>query len=115
MIDVSVNWYSIGLQLGVDMSTLDKIRSQHRRDSDRCLTRVIAEWLKNSKCCTWRKVVIAVSSRVGGDNPALARKIAQECKCKPALVDGILIGGRGQETDIRRHTSVVTYVHMSLL
>ena len=80
MIEVSVHWYSIGLQLGVDMSTLDKIRSAHRRDVDRCLTLVIGEWLKNSKKCTWTKVVIAVSARVGGDNPALASRIAKGCK-----------------------------------
>jgi len=80
MIDVSVNYYSIGLQLGVDMSKLDKIRAAHRRDSDRCLTLVIGEWLKNSRKCTWRKVVISVAAKVGGDNPALATKIARECK-----------------------------------
>ena len=80
MIKVAVKWYNIVLQLGVDMSILDEIRSAHRGDSNRCLTRTIWEWLKNSSKCTWRKVVIAVSARVGGDNPALARDIAKECK-----------------------------------
>lgn len=81
MIEVSACWYTIGVQLGISLNTLDQIRSENRRDSDRCLTLVIGEWLKNSKQrCTWKKVVITVSSRVGGDNPSLASKIAKDCK-----------------------------------
>jgi len=103
MIDVSVNWYSMGLQMGVAMSTLDQIRSAHRRDCDRCLTRLIAEWLKNSRRCTWRQVVIAVSSRVGRDNPALAHKIAQECGCKT-----VFMALEGTES---RYEQIITFTY----
>ena len=77
MVEVCARWYNIGVQFGISVNTLDKIHGENRRDLDRCLTLVIGEWLKNSKCCTWRKVIIALSSRVGGDNPALAYKIAK--------------------------------------
>lgn len=84
MINVSSHWYNIGIHVGIPTGTLDKFRSKNRNDPDNCLTCVLAEWLKN--CSerwgppTWRKVIIAVSSRVGGDHPAQACKIAKEYK-----------------------------------
>lgn len=82
MINVTSHWYNIGIHFGIPTGTLDKFRSKNRNDPDNCLTCVLAEWLKNcnqrSGYPTWRKVVIAVSSRVGGDHPAQASKIAKE-------------------------------------
>ena len=90
MIKVSSRWYIIGIHFGLPMNTLDAIKSKNRNDSDKCLTCVIAEWLKNfSKKQgppTWRKVAIAVSSRVGGDNPSEACKIAKEYASKLYLL-----------------------------
>lgn len=84
MINVSSQWYTIGIHLGVPTNILDKFRAQSHNNLDTCLTNVIVEWLKNWRTKdgppTWRRVIIAVSSRVGGDNPALARKIALEYK-----------------------------------
>ena len=84
MINVSSHWYNIGIHFGIPTGTLDKIRTKNRNDPDNCLTSVLAEWLKNWNqklgLPTWRSVVIAVSSRVGGDHPAQASKIAKEYK-----------------------------------
>lgn len=45
---------------------------------------VLAEWLKNPSPRTgpptWKKVVVAVASRVGGDNPSEARRIGKNFK-----------------------------------
>ncbi len=90
MINVSVRWYNIGVHFGLPINTLDSFRSKNRNDSDKCLTCVIAEWIKNfpkkQGLPTWRKVAIAVSSRVGGDNPSEACKIAKEYASKLYLL-----------------------------
>lgn len=81
MIDVANHWYQIGLQLHINGSTLDEIKSVHHSSVDRRLTMVIVEWLKNyqdPRDCTWRKVVIATSARMGGDNPRLAEDLARQ-------------------------------------
>jgi hypothetical protein len=80
MINVSSHWFNIGIHFGIPTGILDKFRSKNRNDPDNCLTLVLVEWLKNSTYPTWRSVVIAVSSRVGGDHPAQACKIAKEYK-----------------------------------
>ena len=80
-------WYNIGISFGIPTNKLEEFRSKYR-DPDRCLTCMLAEWVRNCNQKhappTWRKLVIAVASRIGGDNPALARKIAMKqgmCMC----------------------------------
>ena len=81
MCSLTFKWYNIGIGFGISTSKLEEFRSKYR-DPDRCLTCVLVEWIKNPNPKyappTWRKLVIAVASRVGGDNPALARKIAMK-------------------------------------
>lgn len=90
LINVSARWYNIGIHFGLPSNTLDKFRSQNRGDTDKCITDVIVEWLKNYKekygPPTWRRVIIAVASRVGGDNPAEATRIAKAFKSMQVLV-----------------------------
>ena len=94
MVNVSAQWYNIGIHFGISTDVLDNIRTKNRQDSDRCLTYVIAEWLKNWKpkfgAPSWRRVVIVVASRVGGDNPAEARKIAQNYKSELGMITASL-------------------------
>ena len=77
---LSARWYNIGICFGIPTSKLEEFRSKYRGDPDRCLTCVLAEWVSNCNPQyappTWRKLVISVASRVGADNPALARRIA---------------------------------------
>lgn len=82
--DVSSQWYNLGVHFRVDINKLDGIKRANRNNSERCLTDMLAEWLKNPRHSppTWRKVVIAVASRVGGDNPREAQRIAQDYKSK---------------------------------
>ena len=86
MINVSTHWYNIGIHFHISPSTLDKFRSKNRHNSDNCLTCVLVEWLNNWNRKygppTWRKVVIAVASRVGGDNPAEASRIGHQYRSK---------------------------------
>jgi len=82
LINVSADWYNIGVHFRIHVNTLDQIKRENRRDCDKCLD-MIAEWLKNDTGDppTWKKVVAAIAYRVGGDNPNEAKRIAQDCSC----------------------------------
>lgn len=81
--DQGANWYGIGIRLKLTTATLDKIESKTKEsDIDRRLTEVIDNWLKwnyNHERFgppTWEKLVEAVRSPSGGNDAALAEKIA---------------------------------------
>ena len=78
-INVCANWYNLGIYLHLPVDSLDQMRSRYRHNSERCLTAVLGEWLRNPIKGTpsWTAVVCAVAARVGGDNPSEARKIAR--------------------------------------
>ena len=82
LINVSAEWYNIGVYFRIHVNTLDQIKRENRRDCDKCLTAMIAEWLKSSASKvdppTWKMVVVAIASRVGGDNPSEAKRIAED-------------------------------------
>ena len=82
--NVGSHWYNLGIYFQLPTNFLDEIRGKFRQNADRCLTAVLGEWLKNpsSDSPSWRTVVAAVASRVGGDNPAEARKIARNYTSK---------------------------------
>ena len=96
MINIAGKWKGIGLHFRLPHPDLEDFRRKYRGDSNRCLTRVLVEWLTNcsdarSSPPTWRKVVIAVATGngVGGDNPAEAVKIGQfsvDYKCRSEWV-----------------------------
>ena len=83
MIEVSSRWNNIGVHFFIQENVRADIRNRARHDFDNCLTYLIVEWLTNCNGPpTWRKVAIAVSSRVGGDNPVAAKAIARDYKGK---------------------------------
>ena len=76
---VSAKWQQIALRFKLAGGKTDGIKSRLRKDPDRCLLEVIAEWLQSDAAdCTWRSVVCAIAARVGGDNPSEAEKVAKE-------------------------------------
>ena len=81
-VTLAARFYPLGIALGLPSSELDKIRQNYPRDCDEGLSQVIIAWLKQSYDMnkhghpSWKKLVEAVSSEAGGQNPALARKIA---------------------------------------
>ena len=96
MCSLTFKWYNIGIGFGISTSKLEEFRSKHRGDPDRCLTCILAEWIINCNPKyappTWRKLVIAVASRVGGDNPALARKVAmKQCTYHTDIILNLVI------------------------
>ena len=84
IIKVAARWKHIGGMFRLSPGTLEMIREDFL-DSEACLREVISKWLRNSGYDsqqygppTWRWVVKVVASPAGGDNPELARMIADQ-------------------------------------
>ena len=71
----------MALRLHPDL--LDKIKAE-QPDTNSCLREVLSEWLKKMYDTTsygppsWKLLVAAVAHRAGGNNRALAEKIAKK-------------------------------------
>ena len=86
--DETAYCYKIGTWLKFTPSQLDAIKAQSADHAD-AMGRIISSWLKGN--CnteihgppTWEKLVAAVRAPTGGNNNALADKIA---KARPSLV-----------------------------
>ena len=74
---------NIGVALGLSPSELETIKSDHSKAKD-CLRTMISQWL--NKCYnvkrlgepSWALIVKAVDNPAGGNNRALAQKIANK-------------------------------------
>ena len=81
LVPITDRWKHIGLALRLDPDLLDVIERDHRRCEDR-LTEVLTLWLKGNYNTerfgepSWEMLAEAVGHRSGGNNPALAQKIA---------------------------------------
>ena len=80
VMDVASRWRSLGLALRLKPAELDSISTKNRDDPTECLRDMLLAWLqqRSSKFGppSWRILCQAISKRAGGNNPALARKIA---------------------------------------
>ena len=76
-------WESIGEALRLSPDLLEKIAAD-KRDSKTCLKTVLTKWLRKEYNTSrfghpsWNLLVEAVAHPDGGDNRALAEKIAQK-------------------------------------
>ena len=75
---------SLGMALGIKQAALEKIKHEHRDKSDEALKGVIHMWLRQANLTkgaesaspSWKTLVAAVDAPAGGEDPALAKKIA---------------------------------------
>ena len=83
VIDVAAQWRSLGLALRLKNAELDTISSKNHTDPKQCLTDILSAWLqqhydiKKYGLPSWMMLCQAISKQAGGNNPALARKIAE--------------------------------------
>ena len=81
--DVLAECYKIGTRLGLKQPDLDVIKAE-KPDLVTTMERVIAHWLKQNYDLkkygqpSWKSLVEAVHHRGGGNNAALAKKIAEQ-------------------------------------
>ena len=56
-----MNWYRLGLNLGMMKSQLDVIEIDHTRNIDQCKIEMLSCWLKSAKHPTWKAVADALN------------------------------------------------------
>lgn len=67
LVDVSAQWYPLGLQLNIDVGTLDVIKAQYS-DPQEQLRGMLRSWLRSICDCSWKNLVGALRSRSVGEN-----------------------------------------------
>ena len=72
MLEVRVNWFSIGLSLRISYYTLEAIKRDNRDQSMDCLREMLATWLKDGNASTALLVQVLRSAGYG----VLAKKMA---------------------------------------
>ena len=82
VLDVSAQWYHLGLQLKVRTGTLDRIRTQFHDPRDQLLE-MLKTWLTTSDNTSWKTLTDAVRSRSVG-----ASQLAGVLETKYCLVEG---------------------------
>ena len=80
VVDLSAQWYLLGLQLKVKIGTLDNIQAQFS-DPKRQLLEMLKAWLTTSDNTTWKILTNALSSQSVG-----AGQLAGELEKKHCLV-----------------------------
>lgn len=56
-----MNWYRLGLNLGIMKSQLDIIEIDHAQNIDRCKVEVLSYWLRSAKHPTWKAIADALN------------------------------------------------------
>lgn len=82
MIQVSSRYPMIACRFMLPQNTSEATKKKYKGDPDQCLTGIVVEWLKLKNGCSWKNVICAIAARVGGDNPRLAERVAQEYRSK---------------------------------
>ena len=68
-----VDWFNIGIHLGVKEHTLQFIAKDHPRDTQRCRAEMFSAWLKGEGATGWSDIVLALAKTGRKD---LSNKIA---------------------------------------
>ena len=58
-------WYDIGIELGLNVSDLDRIRHLFKDDADRCVTEMLTLWLRNHTA-TWKQLINSLEHKTVG-------------------------------------------------
>ena len=83
VITIKAKYYALGMALRLHPGTLDAIRSENPQDSQKALLDVLLMWLRQRYNTekygppTWKMLIEAVGKESGGNNKALAKKIAK--------------------------------------
>jgi hypothetical protein len=83
VVGIQSNYYQFGIQLGLPLREIEAVQKAFRQDIPQAFTEVLQIFLKHRYNIqeygppTWRKLVEAVDSPAGGNNHALAKKIAE--------------------------------------
>ena len=82
VIKVKTRYKTFGMILGIGISELDAIQRTNVFDLEDALVAVVVTWLRQRYDVekyghpTWRRIVAAIDNEAGGNNHALAKRIA---------------------------------------
>ena len=83
VVSIKSYYYQFGIELGLPLREMDAVQKAFRQDILQAFTEVLKIFLKHRYNVqkygppTWRKLVEAVDSPAGGNDHALAKKIAE--------------------------------------
>ena len=83
IVNIQCNYYQFGIELGLRFRDMEAIKKAFPQDITQAFTEVLGVWLRHSYDVkkygppTWRRLVEAVDSPAGGNNHALAKKMAE--------------------------------------
>ena len=91
VLQVAPNWRGVGDFLRLNPALLATIKADNPTSVQQCLNEVLTQWLQKAYNTdrfgppSWKLLVAAVAHPAGGNNRALAEKIAEKHngKCKP--------------------------------
>ena len=86
VVDVSAQWYQLGLQLKVKTGTLDSIQVQFS-DPKRQLLEILKTWLTTSDNTSWKTLTDALRSQSVGASHLAGVLQAKYCPVEEAKVD----------------------------
>ena len=86
VLDVSVQWYHLGVQLKVRTGTLDNIQAQFP-DPKRQLLEMLKTWLTTSDNTTWKTLIAALRSPLVGASQLADVLETKYCMVEPTEVD----------------------------
>ena len=84
VIDVAARWASFGKALHIPPAKLSTIKAEPGSTPESCLSSTLSEFLKKNYEWekygdpSWRQIVTAIAHRAGGDDGALALRIAND-------------------------------------
>ena len=82
--------YPLGVQLGIDTSTLKTIVSNDRCDCKQQMIDVVDYWHRNSRSCSWRKLATAVE-KIGGHHNLVEELNSLEESGRPQIFSSLAL------------------------
>ena len=79
--DIRASWKTIGLELGIDMGTLDSIERTHRMVVEDCLLEMLKRWLQHDNPVPTRSAMIEVLRSKSLASASSSGKVNVCCPC----------------------------------
>lgn len=91
LLDVSADWYNIGLALGLTPGTLDAIKAPGKEHKD-CLRDMLNTWLRSSSLnCSWEGLRQALRSPIVGQGWLADRLEASSIQRESGSLEGMYL------------------------
>lgn len=83
LVDISYNWYDLGLQLELTEGKLKNIQGANPEDPQHCMQEMLSTWLRQvDPRPTWHVLCAALRSRTVGEKELASTIEAKYIKCK---------------------------------